>query len=98
MTHIYDWLEQTPKPEEAKLHAFLDFRTRPAMYQSKNRDKLPKYSCFCEYNGATYRITGASRFGGIRLSKDYSRTEGYDKRVAAIDDCTNFTYKDKELT
>lgn len=93
-THIYDWLEEEgTTAAEKKVKEFLDFRTRPAVYQMENRDKIKGLSVFCEYESIKYKITGASRMGDVWLAKNFERESGYDKRVM-IDECSNFSYID----
>lgn len=92
--HVYEWLE-TPTEENhptregifyAKrwLHEF----TKPAAY--KNTTWLIKNPLFVEYNGGTYRCTGASRMGDVWLASDPATEYGYDKRVY-VEDCSNWS-------
>ena len=93
MTHIYDWIETASKTDsEAMVKKFLDFKTRGAYWQMKNKDKEPSVKCFCVYKNKKLKITGASRLGDVWLSKDFSRVYGYDYRVA-IDDCIDFSFE-----
>ena len=94
MTHIYDWLETPSKTDsEAMVKKFLDFKTRSAFWQMKNKDKMPKVKCFCIFKGSKLKITGASRMGDVWLAKDFDRVNGYDYRVD-IDNCTDFSYEE----
>lgn len=92
--HIYDWLdEEKTDLAELKVQEFLDFRTRDAVYQMENRDKINGLTVFCEYKGTKYKITGASRLGDIWLDKNFKRESGYDLRVM-IEDCSEFSFED----
>ena len=90
--HIYDWLEEASNSkEEKKVREFLNFKTLPVRDQYHNKDKLPKFDCFCTYKDEKLKIMGASRMGDVWLSKNFDLTVGYDYRVD-IDDCEDFSY------
>jgi len=94
MKHIFEWLEEDSKTiEETKVREFLDFKTRPALYQMRNQK--PTFRVFCEYENKKYLITGASRMGDVWLAENFKRENGYDKRVD-IEECCNFSYKENE--
>lgn len=42
---------------------------------------MKEHKLFCTYDGAKYRVTGASRLGDLWLAEDFKREVGYDKRV-----------------
>ena len=92
--HIYDWLdEEKTDLAELKVQEYLDFRTRAAVYQMENKEKIYGLFVYCEYKGIKYRITGASRLGDIWLAKNLERESGYDIRVM-IEDCSEFSFED----
>jgi hypothetical protein len=100
--HIFEWLELEPHNEnERKVKRFLDFRTRSAMFQYKNEDKIKGLKCYCYYNNEKYRIVGASRLGDVWLcSTDSAEYDidfpTYTNRVD-IEDCSNFSFIDNRI-
>ncbi len=42
---------------------------------------MSQFKLFADYDGVTYRITGASRLGDVWLATDFTRVHGYEKRV-----------------
>lgn len=80
MKHIDDWIAE-PAVDEGEAFAkefFLEAR-RPAI--EKRYDWSRNNPLFCTYEGARYRVTGASRLGDVWLTSNLHRESGYDKRV-----------------
>ena len=99
--HIYDWLEEPAKTEEeAHVKKYLNFRTYPAIFQSKFFNSIVGLKVFCKFQNQEYRIIGASRMGDVWLKiltdqvKEAQEPNGYDKRVC-ITDCYDFWYLDE---
>lgn len=65
------------------VHFMLDYFRRPAWVCSAHARFMNKYGLFVDYEGKTYKVTGASRLGDIFLAKDLKRPNksGYDLRV-----------------
>lgn len=47
---------------------------------------------FCTYQSNRYRVTGASRFGDVWLTRNFRQESGYEQRVN-IDDCSDWSAK-----
>ena len=78
--HIDDWLD-TPAVNETEKTAkvFLEHCRRPAI--DKDYEWIESNPLFCLYQGACWRVVGASRLGDVWLTKQFERANGYDLRV-----------------
>lgn len=65
------------------VHFMLDYFRRPAWMKMAHSKFMDRHALFVDYEGGTYRVTGASRLGDIFLAKNLSRGNGcgYDLRV-----------------
>lgn len=61
----------------------------PAANQLDWEEWISKYKLFCDYEGARYRVTVASRMGDIGLARDHSEDSRYDVRVS-VDECSKW--------
>ena len=59
----------------------------PAALKADFDPWIKAYRLFCTYEGATYRVTGASRLGDVWLATDFNRETGYDLRVD-VEECS----------
>lgn len=89
--HVDDWV-QTNEPQsvgEAYAMLWLEHFRRPAI--QVDGELLGKCKLFCTYkpDGKRYRCIGASRFGDVWLTADFTRENGYDMRIK-ISDCTHW--------
>lgn len=53
----------------------------PAILKAKFHPLVGAHKLFATYEGKRYRVIGASRMGDVWLTKDFTRENGYDKRV-----------------
>lgn len=68
---------------------FLMLKRMPASMQMAMSEFIKPYQLYCDWNGARYRVTGASRFGDIWLHPDFTREHGYEHRVM-LTECSNW--------
>lgn len=61
----------------------------PAILQIDFNEFIGKYKLFCSHNGIRYRVIGASRLGDVWLTRDFTKTVGYEKRVNVME-CSNW--------
>jgi hypothetical protein len=87
---VIDWVEDTAildvmggSMEMNYVHFMLDHFTRPAWVKMAHNPWMNTYALFVDYDGKTYKVTGASTMGDVFLAKDLKRQNGsgYDKRV-----------------
>lgn len=62
-------------------HFMLSHFRKTAIERMMHEPWMSQFKLFADYDGVTYRITGASRLGDVWLSSDFSRAHGYEKRV-----------------
>lgn len=93
-THVDDFIDygssrRDPPPNEDYARWVLNhFRLSASMKYSFDKFMV-NHKLYCEYEGAQWRVTGASRLGDIWLLGDFSRSNGYDLRVC-VDDCSSW--------
>ena len=86
-THIDDWLDEPVVASDSDMHNLcyakfvLEFSRMPAFKQSQYKQWMQQFELFCSYEGKRYRVTGASRMGGVWLIANFKRDFGYDLRV-----------------
>lgn len=85
--HCDDYIDDPKEPEV--LRKFLE-RARSPAHGRTSPDPYPKL--FADYEGQTYRVTMASRFGDVGITKDLTEEYGNQKRVA-VAHLTNFREK-----
>lgn len=61
----------------------------PASENSRWKAFISHHKLYCEYEGETYAVIGASRMGDIWLTKNLKGVFPYEKRVCVYD-CRNF--------
>lgn len=83
--HCDDYIDNPAVPE--CLRKFLDYARAPA-HGSERNEKQPL--CYADYKGQRYKLTMASRFGDVGISKIMHAEHGYDERVK-LADLTNFS-------
>lgn len=86
--HVDEFIETPvfPSIENMNLRLamwFLNYKRMPAHMQTSFADFMEggKMVILCDYEGNTYRCTGASRLGDVWLTSDFSQAYGYEKRV-----------------
>ena len=92
-THIDDWLDKAACRQEMNIRyaAFvLHLRRLPATYYFAFIKLFGELPLYVKYQGEVYRCNGASRLGDVYLAKNYTRTAGYDMRVA-VDGCSEWS-------
>lgn len=85
--HVDDFVLRHDESLYAQWCFFL-FR-QPAWVQLKFLAYTKEFKLFCQHEGQTYRVTGASRLGDVWLAKDWERDVGYDLRVD-VSSCTGW--------
>ena len=90
MMHVDEWLD-TPSDNRGENYAkfVLNYKRMPAWQQTAFAEWMKPFMLFCEYEGQTYRVTGASRMGDVWLTSNYYQESGYEKRVD-IDKCSKW--------
>lgn len=78
-THVDDFVSDYKQDAYARW-VLLHFRL-PATQQNRFWQFMKEHKLFCTYEGARYRCIGASRLGDVWLTSDFSRENGYEKRV-----------------
>ena len=82
--HVDDFVDSYfGKHEYARWFFFL--HRLAAVYQVDWAPYIKHYKLFCTYKSMRWRVTGASRFGDIWLTKDFNRETGYEERVSVAD-------------
>lgn len=77
--HVDDFIDGCDTDDYA---AFVfDWFRRPAIARGRFGKWMDQFKLFCTFEGARYRVTGASRLGDVWLSADFKRESGYEKRV-----------------
>ena len=98
MKHIDEWIEEMAMfgSEQEKYAAFFFHLKRlPAFMTMGFEPYTNQFKLFCDYNGKTYRVTGASRMGDVWLAKNFEQDHGYDERVD-VELCSNWRKEAKE--
>lgn len=87
--HIDDWLDRYPyfsavegKDEQLNYVHFMFTQFRlPSTLKGIHADILKDMKLFVDYEGKTWRVTGASRLGDIWLTQKFEDDMGYQKRI-----------------
>lgn len=91
--HIDDFLDSAyeivSRPGLAYAHFLFSHWRKPAVDKSMHEPFMRKFKLFVDYEGKTWRVTGASRMGDIWLQSDFTRDHGYTNRVDLV--LTRFT-------
>lgn len=93
--HVDDFIDNACyQHEDTSLHYasfFLNLMRMDAVHQMAYRPIMNELGIrlFCEHEGITYRVTGASRLGDIWLTRDFNRELGHEKRVD-VTTCQNW--------
>lgn len=86
--HIDDFLDATYEvsrnPELALPHFLFTHWRKPATEKMLHERFMRNFKLFVDYEGETYRVIGASRLGDIWLTRDFTRSNGYDRRVQLV--------------
>lgn len=90
--HVHDWIRRMHDRGSPEAYAafFLDFKSRPAYWQSNCREYMKQFKLFCTYEGLRWRCTGCSRLGDVWLARDPEQEHSYDLRVD-VTDCSNWS-------
>ena len=83
--HCDEYIDDESQPE--CLRKFLDHARSPA-HGSMNPKPHPRL--FADYKGKFVRVTMASRFGDVGITRNMTREHGYDKRVP-VEHLSNFS-------
>jgi len=67
----------------------LDYFTMSAICKMDFEPFMKDNKLFCQFEGKTYRVTGASTLGDVWLTANYEQDTGYQKRVS-VNDCSNW--------
>ncbi len=86
--HVDDFIEDPKQPPYSRW-LLLHFRL-PAFQWLAFEPFMREHKLFCNYQGDRYRCIGASRFGDVWLTSDFSRSEGYGLRVD-VAACSNWS-------
>lgn len=70
---------------------FLFLKRLPASFGARFRDQISEYKLFCTYKGSRHRVTFASRFGDITLTKDFELEFSGEIRGVYVDECTDWS-------
>ena len=91
--HCDDYIDDPAQPE--CLRQFLDYARSPA-HGSLRPGKAPVL--FADYEGSRVRVTMASRFGDVGITRKLHAEHGYDRRVV-VASLSNFgTRRKREQT
>lgn len=93
--HVDDFIDSYRT--DAYASWFFNLHRLPASLYYKFKPWIDQYQLYCEYEGETYRVTGASRLGDVWLTKNFDQSEGYQLRVD-INKCENFRDKPEKST
>ena len=77
-------------PTELYARWFLHNKRLPAVLQIEFEPVLRDFKLFCEWEGETYRVTGASSMGDVWLTSNMDKSVGYDKRVN-VENCSHWS-------
>lgn len=77
--HVHDFIDD-PGSDDYAAWVLNHFRL-PAILKARFMKFMGKRELFCTYDGKRFRVIGASRLGDIWLTSDFTRENGYDKRV-----------------
>lgn len=77
-------------PELAYVHFVLSHARKSAVERMVHDRFMKRFKLFVDFNGKTWRVTGASRLGDIWLTPDFEQEVGYQLRVDP--DFTKFTH------
>lgn len=92
MTHVNEFIDDILKNSKGECYArfFFLIHRLGAVLQGQFGEWTDQFKLFCTFEGKRYRVTGASRFGDIYLTKDQNREAGYEKRVS-LDECSQWS-------
>ncbi len=85
--HVDDFLNeqwQASRHGLGYVHFFLSHVRKPASERLLHAPFMKQFKLFVDYEGKTWRVTGASRLGDIWLTSDFDREHGYDRRVDLV--------------
>lgn len=85
--HVDDFVDDPKKDKYARWFFFT--KRLPAHLLLAFEEFIGPIKLFCEYEGQTYRVTGASRLGDVWLTSDMNKSIGYELRVE-MDKCSNW--------
>lgn len=85
MKHVDDFINDPKADPYAR--SWLESFRRPAWDKCEKPD-IRKLFATCD--GVRYRVIGCSRLGDVWLTTDFSRENGYDKRVD-VDKCSSWS-------
>lgn len=83
--HCDDYIDDETAP--LVLRTYLDRARSPA---HGHADLSPYPKLFATHLGKRVRVTMASRFGGVGITEDLEKEEGYQKRVA-VEELSDFS-------
>ncbi len=86
--HVDEFIDD--RNTDAYASWFFNLARLPAILQFKFEDQIKQYKLFCQYDGKTYRVTGASRLGDVWLTRNFEQHTGYELRVD-INDCSDWS-------
>lgn len=78
--HVDEFIDDYGNKERYARFFFFLHRL-PAVMKSEFQEWIVPFKLFCTYEGARWRVTGASRMGDVWLTKDFKQDTGYQKRV-----------------
>jgi len=85
LSHIDDFIDGYPResdPPGSNYARWFFFLARlSAAMRAKFTPWVKRYELYCTYEGRTYRVTGASRFGDVFLQENLYTPNGYQHRV-----------------
>ena len=87
-SYIWDTLTDGDVNEDYAKWMLMHFRL-PALQKSMFKKFLKDQKLFCDYEGKTYAVIGASRLGDIWLTSNLEGEFPYELRVCVFD-CKNF--------
>lgn len=97
MTHVDDWINsagmrsaQIETDAERYAKFFFLLKRLPAVMQGAFKEHIEKYQLYCEFEGRSWRVTGASRMGDVWLTSDFNQDAGYEERVD-LAQCSNWS-------
>lgn len=83
--HIDEFLDSSyhvTKLNLAYVHFVFSHFRKPAVDKMMHDQFMRQFKLFVDFEGRTWRVTGASRFGDIWLQSRFDQDHGYDRRVA----------------
>ena len=66
------------------VHFFLSHARKSAVEKSLHGPWMRQFKLFVDYEGRTWRVTGASRLGDIWLTSRFDQEMGYERRVDLV--------------